>query len=196
MDRKLNVVIVHGVNTPSSEPWENEFAWLYTLPGVNIKAIEWPSRTFLGDGLKWLMSRRYRDRVVNEIADHTIWHHEVDLIITHSFGQIVMNEFFWLCGDPDCHVMNIAGPLTNPALSFLYGAQNYDLDIPRTVVLNPDDPISAFRRRWVRFSNDVDYIPIEVSTKDNEHPVSFYLDNKKVRAKILALLEEREECKN
>ncbi len=187
----MNVVIVHGVNTPSSDPWENEFSWLYTIPYIKVTALEWPSKSFMGDGLKWLLSGRYRDRVANTIADNPIWQEEIDLIITHSFGQIVMNEFFWICGEPDCHVINIAGPLTNPVLSFLYGKQNYDLEFPRTAILNPDDSICAFRRRWIRFSDDVEYIPIELSTRDNEHPVSFYLDDRKVRAKIIALLSKR-----
>jgi len=45
--------------------------------------------------------------------------------------------------------------------------------------------------KWHCVSPDVEYMPIEADLKVNEHPVRYYLNNSKVRAKIVALLKER-----
>ena len=195
---KKHIAIVHGVDTPPGEPWQDDFAWLYSLEGVEIHEIDWPSTGFFIDGAKWFLSRSYRERVIDSIfADHFFALESADLVVTHSFGQVVVNAYFEdLEMDPPCPIVNIAGPLTHPGLRLLFGRwcgyPSADGFAYHTI-LNPDDPITALRGHWLRNENAKTHLVIDVDAKENEHPVNFYLEHPKVQAQILELLKGDDE---
>jgi hypothetical protein len=191
---RKRICIIHGVDTPPGDPWQEDFLWLYGIDDVEIYELNWPSVGFFTDGAKWLFSRRYREQVIDQLfVDHFTEIDGADLIITHSFGQVVMNAFFEdLEREPPCPIVNIAGPLTNPYLRLLYGSwAGYADGVEYHTILNPDDPITALRGRWFRNKNAESHLVISVDTDENEHPVNFYLDHPKVQDKILSLLKEK-----
>jgi hypothetical protein len=187
-----HIAIIHGVDTPPGDPWQEDFLWLYGIPNVEIHELNWPSTGFFSDGFKWLFNPWYREHVVDCIGAKPFWALESDLIVTHSFGQVVMNAFFDDMGcEPPCPIVNIAGPLTHPGLRMLYGRwSGYPDGVEYHTILNEDDPITSLRGHWMRNKNAESHLVVKVDADENEHPVNFYLDHPKVQDKILSLLKE------
>lgn len=169
------IAVIHGVNNPPDSGWQKDFAWLSEL-NAEIIFVQWPSRSFTGDGMRWLMSSAYRKQVVgavNSAADLC----DVDLIVTHSFGQVVLNAALAeLPFRTDAQIVNIAGPLTHPFLGVLYGAWGQAEPTRTIVVLNEDDHIPALAGVWEPV-DALTHVVVDVDTHQDEHDVVLYLAN-------------------
>lgn len=186
-----HVVIVHGVNTPDEEQWEKDFSWMYGLKGIKVHAVDWPSKSFLGDAVRWRLSKSFRRRCIKEMLKHQAFANKISLIVTHSFGQVVVNELIKqvpYIAQQNPHVLNLGGPLTNPVLGYLYKRWRPDPSTMTYVVINRDDPICATYGVWFRLDGVRAHVLINVDTSTNEHPAHYYINHKKVRNRILSLL--------
>ncbi len=184
--RNAQFAIVHGVNTPPDSDWAEDFSELAGIFNANLHPINWPSSSFVGDGLKWLASPRYRRDVVHKTVEQLTAIKHIDAIVTHSFGQIVINaalaEMDHTLSRPACPVINLAGPLSHPIFSRLYGRWGCDHH-DQIHVRNPDDHITA------AFGHSVDVpgaevFTIRVDVKGDEHPIEHYLESLRVQTLI------------
>lgn len=181
------IAIVHGVNTPHGEPWADDFAWLQHGIGATLVKVKWPSKSFMGDGIRWQMSRRYREHVMHHIGA-ALYGVKPDLVVTHSFGQVVTNAFWAKHGLPGCPVVNIAGPLTNPGLRLLHGRWSPPPGLRPTVILNRDDQITSLFGSWRPVSQAREHVVVDVDIAGDEHPVQHYLEHPTVQNVIRAEL--------
>ena len=173
------IAVIHGVNNPPSSGWQKDFSWLESLD-AEIVFVQWPSRSFTGDGLRWLMSTAYRKQVV-DVVNSAVDLCDVDLIVTHSFGQVVANAALAdLPFRTEATIVNIAGPLTHPFLGVLYGSWK-NVEPTRTIcVLNEDDHIPALAGVWEPVEA-LAHIVVDVDTRQDEHDPALYLANETVQ---------------
>lgn len=181
------IAIVHGVNTPLGSEWEKDFSWLADGLGAEVIPIKWPSKSFVGDGVRWLTSPKYRLNVVHQIETQLNAISHLDLIVTHSFGQVVMNATQnQMYPRNSCPIINLAGPLSHPLLSLAYGRWSCEHH-EQHHVKNRDDQITALLGVSVPVPGAVS-TPVDVDVKGDEHPVQHYLENGSVQRLIRNVL--------
>lgn len=195
-----NILILHGVNSTAGS-WENGFSGLESK-SRRLLYVQYPSRSIIGDYLTFVLSKGKRDLVVDTAARYVFKYdqqlakigEEIDLVVTHSFGQVVCDMLKDDGGlDLEVPVVNLGGPFSHHLIGMplrVHMCKHRHLNTYS--VINKADGIPTFFGKHVDIPCKKRYSFYKNRLGD-DHDVEVYLRSEIVKKLIADLLGEKHE---
>lgn len=170
----MRILAIHGVNSKPGS-WEAGFERLQDFGELDF--AQWPSGTITGDYLRYVLSPQYRLNIYSSLEEKLS--QEFDLIVTHSFGQVVLDNT-----ENTTKTLNLGGPFSNPWIGrplrkYMKKDRSHTYN-----VLNTADGIPTFFSRKVKIPCKEELV-FHRNIFGDDHDVKLYLK----QPEVLALIE-------
>lgn len=181
----MNILCIHGVNSPKGT-WEKDFAWLGTVGHVDY--AQYPTKNIMGDYLRFILSGERRLACFDALLGSLVMK-KYDLIVTHSFGQVVL-DFLRQTVEFTTPVVNLGGPFSHPVVGWPLRRYMLDSRSDTIVIVNKADGIPTFFGGHIKIPSKKT-IEIDVDVLGDDHEVRIYLASREVQDAILEVAKEK-----